>query len=65
MCAIQLYIAISSKTILLIKTTQYRFIKHSSTSDVVMDAYNEFLLNSNKTQVTCAIFQIYEKLLTA
>ena len=33
-------------------------MKHSSTNDAVIDAYNEFLLNLNKktSSLTCAMF---------
>ena len=51
---IQLYNYFIQNNIL--KKNQYGFIKHSSTNDAVMDAYNEFLLNLNKKQVTCAMF---------
>ena len=51
---IQLYNYFTQNNIL--NKNQYGFIKHSSTNDAVMDAYNEFLLNLNKKQVTCAMF---------
>ena len=51
---IQLYNHFTQNNIL--NKNQYRFIKHSSTNDAVMDAYNEFLINLIKKQVTCAIF---------
>ena len=40
----------------ILNKNQYGFIKHSSTNDAVVDAYNEFLVNLNKKQVTCAMF---------
>ena len=51
---IQLYNYFTQNKIL--DKNQYGFIKHSSTNDAVMDAYNKFLLYLNQKQVTCAMF---------
>jgi len=38
----------------LLSKNQYSFIKHSSTSDAEMDAYNEILANLNEKKITCS-----------
>ena len=40
----------------LLNNNQYGFVKHCSTSDAVIDAYNELLLNLNKKKTTLSIF---------
>ena len=40
----------------LLNNNQYGFVKHCSTSDAVIDAYNELLLNLNQKKTTLSIF---------
>jgi len=35
---------------------QYGFVINSSTSDAVLDIYNEIILQSNEQKITCSLF---------